>query len=1390
MKSFKLRSLFTLIILGCSMPLSTKAQITPDGTTSTAVNQEGNNFTIEQGDRAGNNLFHSFNEFSVPTQGSAAFNNAGDITNIFSRVTGSNISNIDGVLSANGAANLYLINPNGIIFGENASLNLGGSFFASTADSFLFEGDTEFSAVNPQATPLLEVSIPVGLSFRDNSGDIVNRSTVQNTEEEVIGLEVLSGKNLTFIGGNLNFDGGNLNARGGNIELGGFSQAGTVSINRDGSLDFSENITRGDITLSNASEISVRGSGGGNINIDARNLTLEAEESGVNSRIEAGISLDSTLTDAIAGDINIDANNLSLNNSGIANGVSQEVIGNGGNVKITTDSLSMINGGFVSASTSGQGNSGIVEIDSNSISINGGNSDSFAGGIFSQVSAGAIGNSGGINITTDNLTLANSTDILANTFGEGNAGNVNINANDSITIDGEDFNGEGSAISSQVNPEAIGNGGDITIASRTINLTNGGQIAADTFGEGDSGNITIIASNSINIDGEDSSGFASEVSSSVTAGAVGNAGDVTISTGDLTVNNGGEVTTDTRGQGNAGNINITASDLITIDGEDSDGFASEVSSLAGNEAVGNAGDINIATRELVATNGGEIDTTTFGQGDAGLVTIEASDSVTIDGQDFDGSPSSIQSNINGGVGNAEGVNISTNSLFVTNGGLISSSNAGQGNAGLVEINATDSISIDGQTAEGFLSSIRSQVLSQADGNSGGIKLTTSNLTLTNRGTISSASQGQGDAGLVEINAIESISVGGEDSDGFSSVISSGVDLGGIGNAGGVNISTNKLSLTNGGKIDSSTLNEGNTGLIRIEASDSITIDGNGSDGVGSRIISSVGSEAVGNSEGITITTSELKLTNGGNINASTFGSGNAGLVTIDAIDSINIGGEGSNGFSSAIASSVQSRFTDTGDFVLAEGDAGGINIGTGNLTLTNGGTILSSSSGQGNAGLIAIKATDTVTVDGESSNGTNSNINSSITNSTLSDDGEVGNPITFEELVISEGVTISTNSLLLIDGGVVSTLVFGQGEAGDITVNAEESIFIDGRDAPVTDEVELDISRGGFNSSLLGGSGSGGDVNIFTNRLTINNGGIAADGSLFISDNPDLTVNSGLDAGQPGNINLEANSINLNERAFIRAFTRSETGSSANINLKVAEDIRLENNSSISAQALENANGGNLTINADDGFILAFPNGNNDIIASADRGNGGQINIFTQALFGIEERSSTPPNQTNDIDASSEFGLQGDFSLNTPDFDPTSGLVNLPASVGDASDRISQNPCQQGVGSEFLVTGKGGLPPNVNESLNSELSQVDLIEPLPSERVEVQKDNPIQEQTSSHDGETEGQIDNILPKEEAIPAQGWVFNDRGEVTLTAYSNTKTKRKLSGQQLHSTCSSQN
>ncbi len=278
-------SLCTVSYLYASSSI-THAQVTSDGTVDTQVTQDGNVAEITGGETRGSNLFHSFQDFSVPTSNEVFFNNANDISNIFSRVTGGNISNIDGLIRANDSANLFLINPAGIIFGQNARLDIGGSFYGSTASSILFE-DGEFSAADLDNPPLLTVNAPIGLGFRDNPGDIENNSVANNGR----GLEVATGKVLALAGGDISFNAGKLTVPEGNIYLGGLDEAGIINLNDDGNLSFPENLAQSDIRLSNnatviASNIFVRGN-----TLSLNRASLQALDFEPNNPSDSDISL-------------------------------------------------------------------------------------------------------------------------------------------------------------------------------------------------------------------------------------------------------------------------------------------------------------------------------------------------------------------------------------------------------------------------------------------------------------------------------------------------------------------------------------------------------------------------------------------------------------------------------------------------------------------------------------------------------------------------------------------------------------------------------------------------------------------------------------------------------------------------------------------------------------------------------------------------------------------------------------------------------------------------------------------------------------------------------------------------------------------------------------------
>jgi filamentous hemagglutinin family protein len=542
------------------------------------------NFQIDGGARRGSNLFHSFSQFSISAGGSAFFNNAADVQNILTRVTGGSISNIDGLIRANGKANLFLLNPNGIVFGAGARLNIGGSFVASSADRFEFDNGFAFSASNPQAPLLLTVNVPIGLQYGSNSGSV----QVQGAT-----LRVAPGQTLALLGGNVSINGGGLLAPDGRIELGGVAAQGSLGLQANGaslSLSFSDAVGRADIFIDQQAELNVRGGNSGTIAINARNLNISGQ-----SRVRAGILIGARSPQSQTGDIELNA----------------------------TAAVQVTGGSIIANNTGGQGNAGAVRINAQDFV-----SMDEASQVQSGVgSAGAVGNTGGIIINTGSLYLTNGAALNSiNGGGQGNPGNIIINARDTIVLDGPDDPaasvGSESYIRTSVQFGGEGNGGDINITTGSLYIRNASTLFSGLYGgKGNAGSININARDTITIDGGNRPNQNSGIRSNIFFGE-GNSGGINITTGSLVVQNAGVLNTNVQSLegGSAGNININARDTVSIEGVSSTGNASRVLSNVSSQS-GNGGDINITTRLLSVSNGALVSTQTRGQGNGGNITL-------------------------------------------------------------------------------------------------------------------------------------------------------------------------------------------------------------------------------------------------------------------------------------------------------------------------------------------------------------------------------------------------------------------------------------------------------------------------------------------------------------------------------------------------------------------------------------------------------------------------------------------------------------------------------------------------------------------------------------------------------------------------------------------------
>ncbi len=621
------------------------AQVVPDrtlpvGERSTISGDP--NIQIDGGATRGSNLFHSFQQFSIPTNSSVFFNNSTDIANIITRITGNTRSDIDGLIRANGTANLFLINPNGIIFGPNARLDIGGSFLASTADSIIFADNFRYSAIDPQIPPLLTISVPTGLQMGQDAREIrvVGQGHSLTARDPVFsplirgvsqGLQVSPGKTLALLGGDVVLTGGLLKAEGGRIELGSVGR-GEVSITSAPSglaLGYTNASSFKDIQLSRQSLVDASGTPPGSISFQGNAIAIN----------DGSVILLQNQGRQPGGQININA----------------------------AESLA------VSGTTPG------AKVTSNVASQNLG-----------------LGKGGDIAISAKQIVVRDGGQITANTFGTGNGGSLALNASQSIQLLGV----------SPINPLATsniatvaynsGNAGNLTVSTKRLVILDGGVFVSTSFGAagtGNSGNVAVNATDMIEVSGVEPR-FRQPSVLSAGAGNAGAGATLTINTSKLVVRGGASVNTATLANGKAGNLVLNAIDSVEVSGQ-AQGALNRVSSIGSfarridpiiaklfglpSVPTGGSGDVTINTGRLTVTDDAVIDARNDGPGDGGTLSINAN-SVLLNNRG-----SITATTISGEGGNLK-LNIRDFSLLRNN-SQITTSASGSGNGGNITFNS-------------------------------------------------------------------------------------------------------------------------------------------------------------------------------------------------------------------------------------------------------------------------------------------------------------------------------------------------------------------------------------------------------------------------------------------------------------------------------------------------------------------------------------------------------------------------------------------------------------------------------------------------------------------------------------------------------------------------------
>jgi filamentous hemagglutinin family protein len=1352
-------------VLAALAPRPAPAQhITIDGRLSPAQTLVGPNYSIgaNLGKQVGSNLFQSFGIFGLATGEAATFTgNAGSpaISNVIGRVTGGNPSSINGAIRTDPAtlqgANLYLINPSGIVFGPKATVNVSGSLHASTADYLKMSDGAKFQATNPGGSTL-SAAPPAAFGFMTATPAqiSVNGST----------LGPVPGT-LGLVGGPVSIAGATLSAPAGTIHVASVASTGEVPVAPLNTAaltvtSFGPVAVTGGSTLNVSDPVNL-GSGGsvfirsGALTIDASEINADNYGSGQGGTLflrgDAQLALsDSAYVHSFArasgsGAVVIvrsaNGGTLSVDNSMVA--VGSNGAGNSGKLVVSGDRISLTNGAQLTSIAQSTGNGGRIAIRANNLVIDGGAAVASAtagarltGANGNPVQAGA---GGAITVTAQNLTIQNGANVVAQSRGDGRGGAILVAIVNALAIDESSASSPAGIVTLASGP---GNAGAVAVTAGSLSILSNGEVTSTTMGLGNAGSVLVDVAGSLMIDGR----LAPEAFTGITSLStlLGDAGAVTVDAGTATILNNGVIASGSLGAGNGGPISVNVTGALSIDGRL--GLPSSIFSsgtaiigariggtgiISGSQGSGNGGSITISAGTLSVANDGEIGSGSIGDGNGGSVFVNVAGAVVIDGAyaptlpgvpTFTGVSTGAVGSGNGGV-----LTLHAGTLTMVNNGMITSGSVGGGGqGGSVTVDVADTLLIDGASAPNTqqLTGITSASYPRSSGNAGTVTVMAGRLSILSGGEITSATLGSGNGGNVSVGVAGQLTIDATSANtNFLTGISAQAVPGSTGHAGAVGVAAGGISAVNGGAISSATAGPGNGGVVQVSTQGPLSLAG-----PGSGIFASATSTASGSAGSVTVSAPLITVMSGAGIASTTAGTGAGGSVNVMTPGALVLDGAGvANTQIAASATGPQS------------GPGGAVMVQAGTLTVEGGAQIASTTIGPGAGGDIGVTIANGVNLMGAGPNG-----GSGITAS-----AQPGSSGGAGEVLLAAGGAIA-----LSGGAQIASSSAGSGGGGSVQVAAQGPLTLSdpgtGIIAPAASTVsanagsvtvnapQITLSTGAQISSIMQGTGGVGSVSVMTP------GALVLDGEGIVNTRIAASA-TGAQSGAGGVVTVQAGSLTVQGGAQI-ASTAGGLGKGGDVDVKVVSDIvlpdpgpqitamstgsgdagsvtisagrlLLANGAAISTEAeTSKASGGNITLKVGD--FLYLKSGEITTSVKGETGNGGNItidpqtvvlnqsSIIAQAVQGHGGNITINAGeflQSADsvVSATSALGISGTIEIIGPRVDLNGALLVLSSELRSTA-QVLRNNCaahHRRRQSNLAEGGRGGLPQDPDATL-------------------------------------------------------------------------------------------